>query len=179
MIEFIVGDIFEICHVDAIVNPTDVYLSGSGGIDKKIHNLAGKSLDVECKKAGNCPVGQTVLTNGGNLFAKYVIHTAVPKWEENSADAEYLLAACYVNSLNTARENNIKSIVFPAMGTGSNSFPSERAAEIAISVIWQWCISRLKDCCYNDRPHIKIVITSEFKMQIYRKFLFLNVIKTL
>ena len=171
MIKFVIGNICE-SHVDAIVNPTDTFLSGSGGVDWHIHKLAGKTMSDECKKAGSCPIGNTVLTSGGNLFTKYVIHTAVPKWESNSQNAEYLLAACYVNSLNTAKENNINSIAFSAIGTGTNSFPVERAAEISMAVIWEWYIA------HRECPQITIVLTSESKMKIYKKAFLLNVLKT-
>jgi len=171
MITFEIGNICD-CHVDAVVNPTDTRLSGSGGIDRAIHIAAGEMFDNMCKNNAPCQVGQVTLTSGGNLFAKHVIHTAVPMWEKDSQDAEYLLAACYVNSLDVAKENNINSIAFPAIGTGSKSFPTERAAEIAMTIIWEWYVA------HEDCPHITIVMTSDSKMQIYKKHFLLNVIKS-
>ena len=120
-ISFIPGDITE-QETDAIVNAANSSLLGGGGVDGAIHRAGGRNILKECikirAKQGGCETGEAVITTGGNLPAKYVIHTVGPVWRGgNSGEAE-LLANCYTNSLKVAMENGIKTISFPAISTG-------------------------------------------------------------
>src|ERR1700760_1499379 len=123
-------------QVDAIVNAANSTLLGGGGVDGAIHRAGGKAILEECRKIiakiGKCKTGQAVITTGGNLPAKYVIHTVGPVWNGGENDEEEKLADCYKNSLQLAVDNNLKTIAFPNISTGVYRFPKEEAARIAI-----------------------------------------------
>lgn len=120
--------------VDAIVNPTDEQLSGSGSIDWKIHHICGDSLKDELKNIGNLKEGQAIITNASNLPCKYIIHTVGPTYKNKNEDFT-ILENSYKNSLSLAMDNNIKSIAFPLIATGTFEFPIEQAIPIAINTI--------------------------------------------
>ncbi|HEY6976620.1 MAG TPA: O-acetyl-ADP-ribose deacetylase [Chitinophagaceae bacterium] len=134
-IQLIKGDITKM-KVDSIVNAANSSLLGGGGVDGAIHRAGGPAILEECKairaKQGGCKTGEAVITTGGNLPAKYVIHTVGPVWYGGNNNEEALLANAYRNSLQLAVDNNITSIAFPNISTGVYHFPKQRAAEIAI-----------------------------------------------
>jgi len=124
---------------DAIVNAANSSLMGGGGVDGAIHRAGGEAILEECKqivaKQGRCPTGQAVITSGGKLKAKYVIHTVGPIWRGGENNEQQLLADAYRNSLALAREHNIKTIAFPSISTGAYRFPIEQAARIALNTV--------------------------------------------
>jgi O-acetyl-ADP-ribose deacetylase (regulator of RNase III) len=137
-IEVIKGDITNIA-ADAIVNAANSSLLGGGGVDGAIHRKGGKAILDECikirNKQGGCPTGQAVITTGGNLPCRYVIHTVGPVWNGDTNNETELLRSCYINSLNLALANNIKTIAFPNISTGIYHFPKDQAARIAIDAV--------------------------------------------
>lgn len=139
--ELIKSDITTIT-VDAIVNAANSSLLGGGGVDGAIHRKGGKAILDECigirNKQGGCATGEAVITTGGNLPAKYVIHTVGPVWHGGHQNEEQLLAACYTNCLKLALDNGIGSIAFPNISTGIYHFPKEKAALIAIKAVQQF-----------------------------------------
>ena len=136
-IKLLRGDI-TVIKADTIVNAANTSLLGGGGVDGAIHRKAGAKLVEECRdirnKQNGCKVGKAVITSGGNLHAKYVIHTVGPTWNEDEINNE-LLEECYMNSLKLAEDNTILSIAFPNISTGRYGFPKIKAAEIAIGSV--------------------------------------------
>lgn len=132
------GDITKL-EVDAIVNAANSTLLGGGGVDGAIHKAGGKQILEECiairNKQVGCQTGEAVITTGGLLKARFVIHTVGPVWNGGNNDEDKLLSSCYVNSLKLAEENNIKTIAFPNISTGVYGFPKERAAHIAVKTV--------------------------------------------
>ena len=130
-IELIRGDI-TLLDVDAIVNAANSRLLGGGGVDGAIHRAAGPGLLAECRNLGGCRTGEAKVTRGHGLKARWVIHTVGPIWRDGQHGEDGLLANCYRNSLNLARDLNAISVAFPSISTGAYRFPIERASRIAL-----------------------------------------------
>jgi O-acetyl-ADP-ribose deacetylase (regulator of RNase III) len=129
------GDITKL-NVDAIVNAANTSLLGGGGVDGAIHRAGGPAILQECQdirnRQGGCKVGEAVITTGGNLPARFVIHTVGPVWNGGRNNEEQLLADAYRNSLELAVNKGIRTIAFPNISTGIYHFPKDKAAEIAL-----------------------------------------------
>ena len=138
-VQVLLGDITE-QDVTAIVNAANSTLLGGGGVDGAIHSAGGPKILEECKQIrkttypNGLPTGQAVLTTGGNLPAKYVIHTVGPIYGREPERQAELLAACYQNSLLLAREHNVTSIAFPSISTGAFGYPKVEAARVSSAV---------------------------------------------
>jgi len=134
------GDITEI-DTDAIVNAANPTLMGGGGVDGAIHRKGGLKILEECKRIramewpGGLPTGKAVMTSGGNLKAKYVIHTVGPVWRGGARGEPELLAEAYRNSLKLAVSNGLKTIAFPSISTGAYGYPIEKASRIAVATV--------------------------------------------
>lgn len=139
----LVGDITQ-QDVTAIVNAANSTLLGGGGVDGAIHSAGGPKILEECRQIrktiypDGLPTGQAVLTTGGNLPAKYVIHTVGPIYGREPERESDLLAACYQNSLELARQHAMSSIAFPSISTGVFGYPKAEAASISSAVIKQF-----------------------------------------
>ena len=137
-ISLIQGDITK-QTTDAIVNAANSSLMGGGGVDGAIHRAGGPAILEECKKIvakqGRLPTGDAVLTTGGNLPAKYVIHTVGPIWSGGNKVEAKLLASAYTESLRLAEKYNLKSISFPSISTGAYRYPLTDAARIAVESV--------------------------------------------
>ncbi len=120
---------------DAIVNPTDSAMSGSGGTDFAVHAAAGPGLRKECDSLGALGEGQTAITHAFNLPCRYVIHTVGPQKDENGYVSYGALENCYRNSLALASEHGCQSIAFPLIATGTFGFPKDKGIDIAVKEI--------------------------------------------
>lgn len=120
---------------DAIVNAANSGLEGGGGVDGAIHRRGGPSILEACReivgREGKCPPGEAVITPGGDLPARFVIHAVGPIWQGGEAGEPETLVRCYRRSLEVARLNALKSIAFPSISTGAYRFPVELAARLA------------------------------------------------
>lgn len=139
-IRLIQGDITEM-ETDAIVNAANPSLMGGGGVDGAIHRKGGPKILEECKRIrateypDGLPTGKAVITTGGNLKAKYVIHTVGPVWRGGKSGEAELLAEAYRNSLKLAVSKGIKTIAFPSISTGAYGYPIDEASRIALSTV--------------------------------------------
>ncbi|MGB9854492.1 MAG: O-acetyl-ADP-ribose deacetylase [Candidatus Bathyarchaeales archaeon] len=134
------GDITEM-ETDAIVNAANPSLMGGGGVDGAIHRKGGPKILQECKRIrakewpNGLPTGKAVITTGGNLKAKYVIHTVGPVWHGGKSGEAELLAEAYRSSLKLAASNGLKTIAFPSISTGAYGYPIEKACRIVLSTV--------------------------------------------
>jgi len=137
-IQLIQGDITK-CNVDAIVNAANSSLMGGGGVDGAIHRSGGPAILDECRQIitslGRCEAGEAVITTGGHLSARFVIHTVGPVWQGGKHNEIKLLENAYLNSMKLAIENGVETIAFPNISTGVYSFPKGKAAQIAIQTV--------------------------------------------
>jgi len=139
-VRVIVGDIAR-QDVDAVVNAANKTLLGGGGVDGAIHRGGGAEILEACQEIRRTrypeglPTGEAVLTTGGLLPARYVIHTVGPIWGQHRGREAKLLASCYRNSLALAAEQGLSSIAFPSISTGAYGYPRAEAAPIASQAI--------------------------------------------
>jgi len=137
-ISIIQGDITE-QDTDAIVNAANSGLMGGGGVDGAIHRAGGPAILEECKKIvaqqGRLPTGKAVITSGGKLQARYVIHTVGPIWHGGSRNEAELLRSAYDECLKLATENKLASISFPSISTGAYGYPVDEASKIAVNTV--------------------------------------------
>ena len=129
VLELLDGDLTEM-NTDAIVNAANAQLILGGGVAGAINRKGGPKIQEECNKIGGTFVGGAVITTGGNLKAKHVIHAVGPRMGEGDEDQKLKNATS--NSLKVADENNLMSVSFPAISTGIFGFPIRRCAEIML-----------------------------------------------
>jgi len=124
---------------DAIVNAANSSLLGGGGVDGAIHRAAGPDLLADCKRVreqrGPLSPGQAVTTSGGNLKARYVIHTVGPVWQGGKVNEPQILESCYCHSMEQANLRACTSVSFPSVSTGAFGYPVGAAAQIALRAI--------------------------------------------
>ncbi|MBN2544869.1 MAG: O-acetyl-ADP-ribose deacetylase [Spirochaetes bacterium] len=138
LINYIQGDITSE-KVDAIVNAANSGLMGGGGVDGAIHRAGGHQILDECKKIianiGRLPAGEAVITGGGNLPAKFVIHTVGPVWHGGDRGEPQILKNAYFNSLKLGSKHELESIAFPSISTGIYGYPIENACLVAVGSV--------------------------------------------
>ena len=152
VVELIEGDITGLA-VDAIVNPANAQLVLGGGVAGAIARKGGDSIQCQCNEIGGTFVGGAVITGGGNLKAKHVIHAVGPRHGEG--DEENKLRSATRNSLKVADENKLSSIAFPAISTGIFGFPMDKCAEIMLSETVDYLkadtsLEKVVFCLYDD-----------------------------
>jgi O-acetyl-ADP-ribose deacetylase (regulator of RNase III) len=126
------GDITADAEAEAIVNAANSSLLGGGGVDGAIHRAAGPELLAECRGLGGCETGRVKITAAGRLTARHVIHAVGPVWRGGNEGESELLAACYIESIALAAENDCRRVALPAISTGVYRYPIALAAEVAI-----------------------------------------------
>jgi O-acetyl-ADP-ribose deacetylase (regulator of RNase III) len=150
---------------DAIVNAANSSLMGGGGVDGAIHRSGGPSILKECErivaKIGRLPAGQAVITTGGRLPAKHVIHTVGPIYGGGSRGEADTLASCYRESIRVADEHAVKSLAFPSISTGAYLYPVTEAARVAVAAVVEALASA------NHVTHVRFVLFDSATLQAY------------
>jgi O-acetyl-ADP-ribose deacetylase (regulator of RNase III) len=160
------GDITEM-ETDAIVNAANSSLMGGGGVDGAIHSRGGPKILEECKRIRatewpqGLPTGKAVITSGGNLKAKHVIHTVGPVWRGGKRGEPELLAQAYQSSLRLAVAKELKSVAFPSISTGAYGYPIEDASRVALKAVKEFLEK-------NDTlDKVVFVLFSESALEVY------------
>jgi len=142
--------------VDAIVNAANESLQLGAGVAGAIRRRGGSAIQEECDRIGYCPVGQAVVTGGGNLPAHWVIHAVGPVWRGGNAGEDALLASAVRAALARAEEVGAKSVALPAISTGVFGYPVERAARISIAAARTFAgeakvVEKIVFCLFDER----------------------------
>jgi O-acetyl-ADP-ribose deacetylase (regulator of RNase III) len=165
------GDITKIA-ADAIVNAANSSLLGGGGVDGAIHRAGGPAILEECQairaRQGGCKTGEAVITTGGRLPARYVIHAVGPVWNGGLNGERELLAAAYRNSLRLAVEHGLSTVAFPNISTGIYGFPKEKAAEIAVATVTEFLGE------HSELKQVLFVCFDQENYQLYAGLLNIN-----
>jgi len=133
-LELTQGDIAQ-QSTEAIVNPAPPAGAEHGAVFDVIQRAGGPQIQEEYRRIGGCPMGQVVITSGGNLPARHVIHVVGPDYNDGASNEAEMLAAVYRNCLQVAVENKLKSIAFPSISTGVRDYPVEKAAPVALGAV--------------------------------------------
>ncbi len=163
---FIRGDITDMA-TDAIVNAANSSLMGGGGVDGAIHRKGGPKILEECKRIRTeqwpegLPTGKSVITSGGNLKAKHVIHTVGPIWRGGTKDEVELLENAYTNSLATAVQNGLYTVAFPSISTGAYGYPIEKASQTAVNAVKAFLET------YDRLHEVIFVLFSDRDLKVY------------
>ncbi len=136
-LELVQGDITH-QDVDAIGNAANSGLRGGGGVDGAIHRAGGPAIMAECRRIGGCPPGSAVITTGGDLPARHVIHAVGPVWHGGGRGEADLLAGAYRTSLQVAVENGCRTVAFPSISTGVYGYPIAEASRVALETVAQF-----------------------------------------
>lgn len=151
---------------DAIVNAANSGLRGGGGVDGAIHRAGGPEIMEECKQIralqGGCDPGGAVITGGGKLKARYVIHAVGPIWRGGTTNETQTLTNAYKSSLALAVQYEVLVLSFPAISTGAYGYPLDEAAKIALTTVKEFC---------QDSPSLKevrFVLFDQFAFDAYK-----------
>ncbi len=132
------GDITQV-SVDAVVNAANSALAGGGGVDGAIHAAAGPTVMTELQRRyDGCPTGSAVITDAGELPARWIIHAVGPVWRGGDQDEPQLLASAYASSLDRADEAGARSVAFAAISCGVYGYPLDAAADVALTSVRTW-----------------------------------------
>jgi len=141
---------------DAIVNAANSSLLGGGGVDGAIHRAGGPAILAECKRIvaeiGRLPAGKAVITTGGRLPAKYVVHTVGPVYRDGRRGEAETLASCHRESIRVADEHGVTSLAFPAISTGAYGYPVHEAGPVAVAAV----IAALRSSTHVN--HVRFVL---------------------
>ncbi len=155
--------------VDAIVNAANDSLLGGGGVDGAIHGAGGPAILAECRRIretrypNGLPTGQAVITTGGRLPARHVIHTVGPIWHGGGRHEAELLADCYRNSLQLAVDQGLRTVAFPSISTGIYGYPVEQAARVALAAVVAFLKAQPREI-----DEVRMVLYSRHDFDVYQ-----------
>jgi len=167
-VSLVKGDITD-QETDALVNAANSSLMGGGGVDGAIHRKGGPRIMQECRRIRETihprglPTGQAVLTAGGNLRARFVIHTVGPVWKGGDSGEPELLANAYRNSLKIALDRSLRSVSFPSISTGAYGYPVDKASKVALEAVKEFLESNKGLCS------VVFVLFSESDLEVYEQ----------
>lgn len=164
IISLIKGDITNE-SLDAIVNAANSRLAGGGGVDGAIHRAGGPTIMEECRKIGGCPTGSAVITSGGDLKARFVVHAVGPIYRDGMHNEAKLLESAYKKSLEIAGKNGLYTIAFPSISTGAYAYPVKEASKIALKTVIKFVEE------HNEFKLIRFVLFSVQDMEVYKNTL--------
>lgn len=163
-VELVQGDITT-QDTDAIVNAANASLRGGGGVDGAIHRAGGPQILAECKTIGGCKTGDAVITGGGELPARHVIHTVGPVYRGGREGEAELLASAYRRSLEVASENGLSSVAFASISTGAYGYPVAEASRIALRTVMEYLRA------HTDISLVRFVLFSAADFAVYKEAL--------
>jgi O-acetyl-ADP-ribose deacetylase (regulator of RNase III) len=163
-LRLVTGDIAE-QETDAVVTAAHWRLNKGNGTDGTIHSKGGARIYEECLRIGGCPIVDAVITTGGDLKARHVIHAVGPVWRGGDEHEPELLASAYRRSLQVAVENNLRSISFPSISTGAFVYPIRLAAPIALNTIIQFLQNES-----HDLEEVRVVLYTREDDKAYTIF---------
>ncbi len=161
------GDITDM-KTEAIVNAANSTLMGGGGVDGAIHRKGGPKILEECllirqtQYPNGLPTGQAVITSGGNLKAKYVIHTVGPVWRDGTHGEPEMLGRAYLSSMVLALHKGLQTLAFPSISTGAYGFPIESASRVALDTV-------VKFLEIGGLDEVVFVLFSDSDLAVYRR----------
>ncbi|HZE22059.1 MAG TPA: O-acetyl-ADP-ribose deacetylase [Desulfobaccales bacterium] len=164
ILELVEGDITQ-QDTDAIVNAANKYLRPGGGVDGAIHRAGGPEIEAECRQLGGCPTGEARITTGGNLKARYVIHTVGPIYKDGVHGEPELLASCYRESLKLASARGLQSLAFPSISTGVYGYPMADAARVALATVKEYLTH------HPEIERVRFVLFGRPAYEVYAKVL--------
>ena len=162
VLELTEGDITD-QDTDAIVNAANKSLRGGGGVDGAIHRAGGSQILEECIQIGGGETGEAVITSGGKLKARYVIHTVGPVYRDGTKGEAALLESAYRSCLKLASEKGIRSLSFPSISTGAYRYPLEKASAIALGAARDYLKKN------TDIDLIRFVLFGREALKVYRE----------
>lgn len=153
-IEVIQSDI-TMLDVEAIVNPANTFLMHTGGLAAAISRRGGMIIQQESKKIGNVPTGSAVITTGGNLKAKHVIHAVGPKYKDGKSGEEEKLRSAVNSALDVADKKKLKSIAIPAISSGIFGYPMADSAKVIVNAVMDYFNTKKKA---KEETHLEKVV---------------------
>jgi len=161
-VEILQGDLTEM-DTDAIVNAANNDLQLGGGVAGAIRRKGGPQIQAECDEIGPVPVGGAAITSGGNLKARYVIHAA--SMQLGGTTSAQSLRSSTAHSLRIAAQKGLKTIAFPAIGTGTAAFPIERCAQVMLEEVRAHLSSR------TTLERVEFVLFDRRSLEVFERVL--------
>lgn len=163
-LRLVTGDIAD-QETEAVVTAAHWRLNKGTGTDGTIHTKGGPRIYEECRRIGGCPIGDAVITTGGDLTARHVIHAVGPVWRGGDEHEPELLASAYRRSLEVAVRHGLRSISFPSISTGAFAYPLRWAAPIALRTIIEFLRRE-----QHDFDEVRIVLYTREDDKAYTAF---------